>query len=103
MKRVFICSRFAGDVPQNTRTAERLCRLAVERGFAPFAPHLLYTRFLDDSCPSERDAGISCGLSFMDSCDEVWVYTKDGVSDGMRRELAHAVRLNKPITVLEGV
>ena len=48
MKRIFICSRYAGDVPRNTATAERLCRKAVERGCAPFAPHLLYTRFLDD-------------------------------------------------------
>ena len=103
MKRVFICSRFAGDIPGNTAVAKRLCRLAVDRGFAPFAPHLLYTGFLDDAKASEREAGISCGLSYMDACDEVWVFTKDGVSDGMRRELAHAVRLNKPITVVEGL
>ena len=48
MKRVFICSRYAGDVPRNTATAERPCREAVARGCAPFAPHLLYTRFPDD-------------------------------------------------------
>ena len=101
MKRVFICSRYAGDVPRNTATAERLCRKAVERGCAPFAPHLLYTRFLDDEKASEREAGITCGLTFMETCDEVWVFTGDGISDGMRREVDQARRLDKPVVELE--
>jgi len=101
MKRVFICSRYAGDVPRNTSTAERLCRKAVARGCAPFAPHLLYTRFLDDEKASERETGIACGLTFMEICDEVWVFTGDGLSDGMRREVDHARRLGKPVVELE--
>ena len=101
MKRVFICSRYARDVSRNTVTAERLCRKAVERGCAPFAPHLLYTRFLDDGKTSEREAGIACGLTFMETCDEVWVFTGEGLSDGMRREVDHARRLCKPVVEVE--
>jgi hypothetical protein len=100
MKRVFICSRFAGDVDRNIGTARKLCRRAVERGYAPFAPHLLYPQFVDDGRPDEREAGIACGLAFMTVCDEVWAYVGDGVSDGMRREMAHAQRLGKPLTEL---
>ncbi len=33
-------------------------------------------------------------------CDEVWAYVGDGVSDGMRREMAYAQRLGKPLTEL---
>jgi len=73
----------------------------VERGCAPFAPHLLYTRFLDDAKTSEREAGITCGLTFMETCDEVWVFTGDGISDGMRREVDQARRLDKPVVELE--
>lgn len=101
MKRVFICSRYAGDIPRNTATTERLCRKAVEHGCAPFAPHLLYTRFLDDGKNSEREAGIACGLTFMEICDEVWVFTGEGLSDGMRREVDHAQRLGKPVVEME--
>jgi len=97
MKRVFICSRYTGDVPRNIATAERLCRQAVERGCAPFAPHLLYTRFLDDGKPSEREAGIACGQAFMEICDEVWVFTGEGLSDGMRQDVDHARRLGKGV------
>jgi len=97
MKRVFICSRYAGDVARNTATAERLCRQAVARGCAPFAPHLLYTRFLDDEKESEREAGIASGLAFMEVCDEVWVFTGEGISDGMRLEVDYARRIGKPV------
>ena len=100
MKRVFICSRFAGDVDRNMETARKLCRRAVERGCAPFAPHLLYPQFVDDARPEERETGIACGLEFMALCDEVWAYMGDGVSDGMRREMAHAQRLAKSLIEL---
>jgi hypothetical protein len=73
---------------------------AVERGYAPFAPHLLYPQFVDDGLPEEREAGIACGLAFMAVCGEVWAYVGEGVSDGMHREMAHAQRLGKPLTEL---
>lgn len=102
MKRVFICSRYRGDISRNTATAEKLCRMAVEQGCAPFAPHLLYPRFLDDSVAPERKAGISCGEAFMEVCDEVWAYVGDSISQGMWQEILHARRLGKPVVeVLE--
>ena len=103
MKRIFICSRYAGDIETNVKTAERLCRRAVEHGCAPLAPHLLYTRFLNDADPEERNCGIECGLTFMAACDEVWAYVGDGVSDGMRREIAHARSIGKPVIELTEV
>lgn len=100
MKRIFICSRFAGDVENNIETARKLCRKAVDQGCAPFAPHLLYPQFVDDIKPDERETGIACGLQFMAVCDEVWAYVGDGMSDGMRREMIHAQRIGKPVIEL---
>ena len=110
-QRVYICSRYAGDIEHNMRVALALCRMAVEAGLAPFAPHLLYTQFLDDGDPAlrllsgqaPREAGISLGLRFMEVCDVVWVYVGEGVSDGMRRETEYARRLGKPIVLLREV
>lgn len=102
-KRIFICSRYVGDIERNVETALALCRMAVEAGYAPFAPHLLYTRFLDDDDPVQRELGISLGLRFMEVCDEVWVYTGDGVSEGMRREITHARLLGKRIVEIREV
>lgn len=96
-KRVFICSRYVGDIERNVETALALCQMAVEAGHAPFAPHLLYTRFLSDDDPAQRELGISLGLRFMEVCDEVWIYIGDGISQGMRQEIAHARLLGKHI------
>ncbi len=103
MKRIYLCSRYAEDTANNVAVAERLCRKVVEAGHAPFAPHLIHTRFLDDRDPSERVLGIACGLTFMAVCDEVWVYTADGVSSGMGRELDHAFQLGKPVVEIKEV
>ena len=102
-QRVFICSRYAGDIEHNVRVAQALCRMAVDAGLAPFAPHLLYTQFLDDSNNAQRDLGISIGLRFMETCDVVWVYVGEVVSDGIRRELEHAQSLGKPVVILREV
>ena len=103
VKRIYLCSRYAGDTARNEVVAERLCRQLVDAGQAPFAPHLLYPRFLDDRNPSERELGIACGLAFMSVRDEVWVYTADGFSSGMGRELDHAFRLGKPVVEIKEV
>ena len=103
MKRIFVCSRYAGDTVRYQAVAERLCRRVIEAGHAPFAPHLLYPRVLSDRDPAERELGIACGLAFMEACDEVWVYTGDGVSSGMKRELHQAHRLGKPVVEIEEV
>jgi len=54
----------------------------------------LYT---DDSVPEQRETGIACGLAYMECCDEVWAFTGNGISNGMRRELDRAGQLGKPI------
>jgi hypothetical protein len=86
-KIVYICSRLRGDVPVNIRNAQKLCRTAVKMGHIPFAPHLLFTQFLDDAVEAEREVGISAALQFIDMCDELWVDDSNGISEGMRREI----------------
>jgi len=95
MKRVYICSPYAGDVESNTERAQWLCREAIKDGCAPYAPHLLYPQIIDD-----RQAGIVCGLAYLDLCDELWVYANDGISTGMRQEIDHAQHLYIPVVIL---
>ncbi|MEG1926558.1 MAG: DUF4406 domain-containing protein [Ruthenibacterium sp.] len=54
-KRVFICSPFAGAIDNNVAAAKRYCAFAIQNDAAPFAPHLLYPQFMDDSLPRRRD------------------------------------------------
>lgn len=102
MKRIFICSPYRGDIQANTARARALCALAIQEGHAPFAPHLFYPAILDDTVASERDAGIRCGIAWLDACNEVWA-TDGERSDGMRAELERAATAGKPIVVRAGV
>jgi len=107
---VFICSPYrpqsddpaeqARELLRNIKLAKIGCRLAVEHGCAPIAPHLLYPQFLDDRDPEERDAGKKCGLQFLNICDEMWVLGRK-ITQGMAAEIAAANANGIPIFVLE--
>ena len=86
---VFICSPFAGDIENNVKAARRYCRFAVETGFIPFAPHLLFPQFLDDTDPKERELGLFFGFALMSKGAEVWVFGET-VSVGMAKEIEKA-------------
>lgn len=90
---VYICSPYAGDVETNVQKARRYCRFAVDKGYIPIAPHLLFTQFLNDDSPKERQLGIFFGNAVMSKCSEVWVFG-DRISDGMEAEIKRAKRKN---------
>lgn len=101
LKRVYIASPLRGtpdpdpqvqalNVASNLGVAAILCLYAARENVAAFAPHLFYTQFLDDGIAVDREAGIRSGLSFMQSCAEVWVYTGLGISEGMKLEIIAA-------------
>jgi hypothetical protein len=91
MPLVYICSRYAGDIESNVLAARRYCRFAVESGYVPIAPHLLYPQFLSDEDPKERKLGLLFGNVLMDKCDEVWIFGAM-LSSGMKAEYERAVR-----------
>ena len=93
---VYICSPFSGDVAANIRATREYCRLAVDKGYIPVAPHLLYPQFMDDNNPAERKLGMSFGNALMDRCGEVWV-CGDRLSPGMEAEFDRASEKNMTI------
>ena len=93
---VYICSHYAGDVDANVENARRYCRFAVDKGYIPIAPHLLFTQFLNDNNPKERQLGIFFGNAVMSKCSEVWVFG-DRISDGMEAEIKRAKWKNYPL------
>jgi len=90
---VYICSPFAGDIEGNVKRARQFSRFAVEKGYIPIAPHLLFPQFLDDSKADERELGLFFGNVLMSKCSEVWV-CGDTVSCGMAAEMERAKRKN---------
>ena len=86
---VYICSPYAGDVVKNVEAAQRYSRFAVDKGYIPIAPHLLFPQFLNDRNPKERQLGLFFGNALMSKCSEVWVFGSR-ISAGMEPEIKRA-------------
>lgn len=86
---VYICSPYAGNIAGNVENARRYSRFAFEQGCIPIAPHLLFTQFLDDNNPREREMVMHFGDVLMSQCREVWVFG-DTISPGMDAEIKRA-------------
>lgn len=89
IRKVFVCSPYAGCVKANVHNARMYSRFVFLCGCMPITPHLMYPRFLEDKDTKERDAGIQMGLILLDFCSEIWVFGQN-ISNGMRREIAFA-------------
>ncbi len=98
MRRVIIESPYAasGDktVTDHTQYATMAMRDCLRRGEAPFASHLLYTRFLDDLDPSERHQGMTAGHAWYRGADLCVVYMDHGMSGGMAQGVRMAIALD---------
>ncbi len=86
---VYICSPFSGDVDSNIAAAQRYSRFAVDKGYIPIAPHLLFPQFLNDNDPKERQLGLFFGNALMSKCAEIWVFGST-ISAGMEAEISRA-------------
>lgn len=86
---VYICSPYAGEVEKNVKAAQHYSRFAVEEGYIPIAPHLLFPQFLKDADPKERQLGLFFGNAVMSKCSEVWVFGSE-ISSGMQAEIKRA-------------
>ena len=73
----------------NVNNARRYSRFAVDKGYIPIAPHLLFPQFLDDDNPEERELGLFFGNALMSKCAEVWVFGSR-ISSGMEAEIKRA-------------
>lgn len=102
---VYICSPYAGDVERNVAAARKYSRFAMERGYIPIAPHLLFPQFMDDSKPTERELGLFFGNAVMSKCSEVWVFGKtvylcdiDGIATEKAYRMARQARFEHSAT-----
>ena len=100
-RKIYVASRYAGDVDANVSAAVTYCRRVIDEGYMPVASHLLYPQILNDNIPEERELGLLFGLALLRLCDEVWVFGE--VSPGVAQEIAEAKRLKKQISYFEEV
>ncbi len=92
---VFICSPYRGNTETNVQNARAYCSLASTQGCIPFAPHLLFTQFLDDAKADERKLGMYMGAEMLRLCDELWAFGEP--TEGMAAEIELAERMGIPV------
>ena len=92
MKKVYLCAPLGGDVTANLEKIRQYCRYALLCGTAPVVPHF-YAICLNDDTPSEREIGLSAGMSLLWFCDELWIFG-DEITAGMQREIDFCKNLN---------
>ena len=94
--KIYVVSKYAGDIKENVRQARRFCRFVASKHFIPIASHLIYPQFLNDKNPKERELGLLFGLALMNVCSEVWCFGTD-ISAGMKQELEEAASRQKRV------
>ena len=106
-KVAYICSPLSGDkegIRKNMARAADFCRYALEYKFIPYAPHLLFTDFMDDHKPSDRETAIKMAVEMLNRADELWVFTLDDhISSGMKAEIETAEKKGMPINYFNGI
>lgn len=85
---VYVCSPYSGDIDANIVNARRYCRFAVDSGYIPIAPHLLFPQFMRED--EERDLALFMDIVLLTKCAELWVFG-DTISKGMGIEIARAM------------
>jgi hypothetical protein len=91
--KIYICSPFADDPDRNVAKALKYCRFALTAGKFTIAPHCFLPRFMDDKDRNERELARSFGIRLLNGCSQIWVFG-DKISDGMSREIEHALSMN---------
>ena len=96
MRLVYISSPLRGDMERNIQRARDYCAYAASCGVIPLAPHTIFTQYLDDEQPEQREQGLRMGCELMERCDELWVMGNT-ISQGMQEEINFAHSRHLPV------
>lgn len=91
--RVFVASPWVSPAQAHKAYARRALTDSLNRGEAPYVPHLLYTQVLRDEVAEERERSCKAALVHLAGCHRVAVYLDHGLSRGMAREVIIAAGL----------
>jgi len=91
MKSIYVCSRFSGDVDKNIANAVKYSHWLFKLGYFPVCVHI----YLEKATGLSESKGdkvklLELGKHVLSLCDEVWVFTGYGFSEGMKSEVDYA-------------
>lgn len=92
MIKAFVCSPYRATkfstVEQNIELAGKICCYCIKNNWKPFAPHLFYPIFLDDSEEEQREIGIKLSLEHIQESDILVLPDWIEPTEGMKREIS---------------
>jgi len=83
----------------NMERARAYCRQVIISGGIPYAPHLLFTQFMQDVDQEERDIALEMGREMITRCDELWVFGNK-ITEGMQGEIETAKKNKIPVVFI---
>jgi hypothetical protein len=97
-KLVFIAHPIRGDVASNMQKVLVICEQVHKEGHTPIAPYLIAPAHTHDGVIKNREFGVWANLTTFERgyVDELWLYG-DGISEGMKIEVALAKKLGIPV------
>lgn len=99
---IYVASPLRGEYEKNMAKARQYCKHVTDKGFIPYAPHLLFTQFMDDTIPEQRATGMAMGIEMLKRCDELWVFGET-ISEGMAAEIELAKEMGIPIHYIKEI
>ncbi len=96
MKLIYVASPYDGDMKKNVEFAKAGCDFVMKQGHGFFAPHLTYTKVLDDSDPRQRKLALEMALTMLTRCDELWVFGEN-ITQAMSIEMDFAKQKDIPV------
>ena len=94
MKRIFISGPYTkGDVAMNVKKAMDITNEVINKGFAPYCPHLTHFLHMNNFQPYEK--WLDLDLEYLKVCDAILRF--EGESYGADKEVEFAIKLNIPV------
>lgn len=93
MRFAYICSKYAGDVLTNVFNAKLFSQKVFSEGFMPVCVHIFLNDVTGLAEEKDRFFLLELGKVWIRRCDLVIVNSSNGISDGMRQEIAFAEKL----------
>lgn len=94
---VYVASPLSGNVRRNNNYARMCMADSLDRGEAPYLPHLLYPQVLNDDNDVHRAQGMAAGSAVLARMEALALYLDLGLSGGMASERELAKKLGMRI------
>lgn len=98
MRKIYICHPFSGEIEENIRSVQDICKQVFTAGDFPIAPQIYLSQFIDEK--TNREQALSLCLDMLKGCDCMNVYG-GRISDGMALELNFCQSNGIPIVFVD--